>query len=227
LGGACSSGLQIEFDERTVIEESGEPVFPDVLRIGHVISVDVEQLDTTRHALGVSLRPVIEGPVTGIDAEAGLLEVMGETVEVGASVMIEDEGQGTTITLESIEEGDSVVVHGRRTADGAVLATYLGLRARSDLASVRGVVEPMDGSAEGIVLRIGRVRVATICGAEAPAGHWVQATGRWDVASASLADARLVEAPAGRSPAAELDSHPERKPGVRLHLDQWAPNPTR
>jgi hypothetical protein len=190
FGSLCINGVRVLLPEAAQLEREGERVDPKELRVGHVVSVEVADHGGTLSALRVSLRSAIEGPVTNVDPAEMWLEVMGQRVELIPDAVVEDEGWGEEVELESIRGGDFVVIHGLRDSEGGVLASYIGRRDTPGAASVRGLVEP--GSQP---MSIGGVPFSSPVGSEPLSGQWVIATGRWNPESKLLEDIRLEASP--------------------------------
>jgi hypothetical protein len=227
LSGDCMPGERIELDGSRVIDAQGSERALQDLRVGQVVGIETVAAGATLHAVRVSLDPLLEGPVTATDPLGGVIEVMGQRVEVGRFVPIEGQ-HGAPLTLPEINPGDSVIVHGMRLKDGSIVATWLARRAASDMARVHGFGKWDQAGAGSTRLSIGGVPVMPHDASPSVHGEWLSAVGHWDSVSASLADARVFEAMHHDSEAGSDElATAERILDVRVHLGRLPPTTTR
>ncbi len=219
----CAAGTGLALATGARIEEGLDERTASDLRVGHVAWIETEIDGDGAVATLVALRPIVEGPVDGIDLTARRIEVMGEQIDLAPGARVENEDDGRALDVGSIGLGDSVVVHGVRDGDGRIRATYVGLRARSPFARVQGIVAPDPTGEPGAGLRVGGVRIAATIEGVGPVGHWVEVRGRWDARSRALVDARVVESGRGQDESAPKGT----RSGSRLHLGQQVPVSTR
>ncbi len=220
IEGPCVRGEHLVFDEGTMIEDGGVMRPASALRVGQMLRVELAPAHGSSLVLRATTRPLLEGPMTTVDVEARIVEVMGEAFRVGEDVLIEAYPEGEALELEDLEPGDVISVHGVRAAGGSVVPSWLGRSGAPRSASVRGIALPVSGER----WRVGAVHVAAVEGPKPERGAWTELVGEWDAASGSLVHAQMASEArqeAVRAGRKEPDSV------VHLHLGRTIPTSTR
>jgi hypothetical protein len=125
---------------------NGEPGSVGSLHSGHIISIKgtVPENGGKPTAEEITLVSEVRGEVTGVDASAGTLTVLGQVIRVPAGV-------------SGLEPGMLVTVSGFADSEGIFNASSIDIEAVQALAQVKGVVQALDG--ERAVLRVGNLTV--------------------------------------------------------------------
>ncbi|HEY7641107.1 MAG TPA: DUF5666 domain-containing protein [Steroidobacteraceae bacterium] len=116
------------------------------LRVGHVVTVHGHH-DDNGHSTAdrIDFDDAVKGPVDSIDAAAGTLVVMGQTVLTDADTSFDDNIPGAS--LAGLNVGDIVEVSGMRRADGDIQATRIEAKPAGTAFEVTGVVSNVDTAA--------------------------------------------------------------------------------
>lgn len=114
------------------------------LRVGDVVRVTGRFDDglTTGTATSVTFDDNVEGPVQTIDATAGSLVVLGQTVKVSADTSFDDNIQPAS--LAGLAVGDIVEVSGLVMVDGSIEATRIEKKPAGGLFEVHGTISSLD-----------------------------------------------------------------------------------
>jgi hypothetical protein len=131
-----TTGATISIDDAPGLESD--------LRVGDVVRVTGRFDDnlTTGTATSVTFDDNVEGPVQSIDAAAGSLVVLGQTVKVTADTSFDNNIQPAS--LAGLAPGDIVEVSGLVMADGSIEATRIEKKPAGGLFEVRGTVSGLD-----------------------------------------------------------------------------------
>jgi hypothetical protein len=146
FGSVVVNGIHYDTDS-AVITMDGEPATQDDLRVGQVVSItaELEDGETRGTASRVDFDDNVEGPIASLDAAAGTLVVLGQTVVVDANTSFDDSIQPRS--LDGLAVGDFVEVSGLVMADGSVNATRIEKKAAGGELEVKGVVSDLDTNA--------------------------------------------------------------------------------
>jgi len=143
FGSVIVNGVRYSTTGATITVDDSPGVESD-LRVGQVVRISGE-LDvglTTGTASQVSFDDNVEGPVQSIDAVAGTLMVLGQTVRVGAGTSFDDNIQPAS--LAGLIVGDIVEVSGLVMADGSIDATRIEKKPAGELFEVHGTIAGLD-----------------------------------------------------------------------------------
>lgn len=112
------------------------------LHVGQVVTIVGSYQGTEGVAASISYDVNAEGPVTAVDAAAGTLVVLGQTVTTDTMTMLEG------FTLDTLTIGTRVEVSGYADGNGHILASYIGLddSDTSDL-ELHGEISQLDSAA--------------------------------------------------------------------------------
>lgn len=110
FGSVIVNGVRYDDSAATVVDDDGRVIERDRMRLGMQAEVQASAVETvggvaTASATAVTVRSDVIGPLESVDAGAGILVVLGQTVAVNAGTALEE-------TLAAFAPGDVVVVHG-------------------------------------------------------------------------------------------------------------------
>lgn len=143
FGSVIVNGVRYSTTGATITVDDSPGVESD-LRVGQVVSIS-GQLDaslTTGTATLIRFDDNVEGPVQSIDAVAGTLVVLGQTVRVGAGTSFDDNIQPAS--LAGLVVDDIVEVSGLVMSDGSVDATRIEKKPAGSLFEVHGTISSLD-----------------------------------------------------------------------------------
>lgn len=145
FGSVVVNGIHYDTDGATITVD-GAPATQADLRVGQVIQVTAELEDgaTTGTASSISFDDNVEGPIASIDAAAGVMVVLGQTVRIGPATSFDDSIQPRSI--EGLAVGDFAEVSGLVMADGSIDATRIEIDADGGELEVHGVVSALDAA---------------------------------------------------------------------------------
>lgn len=145
FGSVVVNGIHYETDD-AMITVDGEPATQADLRVGQVvlITAELEDGETTGTASSISFDDNVEGPIASIDAAAGALVVLGQTVRIGPATSFDDSIQPRSI--EGLTVGDFVEVSGLVMADGSIDATRIEIDGDGGELEVHGIVSALDAA---------------------------------------------------------------------------------
>lgn len=125
---------------------NGKPGTQADLRVGHVVTVHAHR-DDAGHSTAdrIDFDDAVQGPVDSVDAAAGTLVVMGQTVLTDADTSFDDNIPGGSLT--GLNAGDIVEVSGMRRADGDIQATRIEAKPAGTVFEVTGVASNVDTAA--------------------------------------------------------------------------------
>ncbi len=145
FGSVVVNGVHFDTTGAT-ISVNGQPATQDDLRVGQVVRIEAEMEHgaTVGTATSVTFDANVEGPIASLDAAAGVLVVLGQTVHVGADTSFDDSIQPRSIA--GLAVGDFIEVSGLVMADGSIAATRIEKRAAAGDLEVSGVVSNLDAA---------------------------------------------------------------------------------
>jgi hypothetical protein len=117
----------------------------DDLAVGHhvVVTGTIDDDNTNAVATTVDFNDNVEGPVTSVDAVAGIIVVLGQTVILGPDTSIDD---SCPATLDGLLSVAAVEVSGSVNADGAIVATRIECKSVLGEMEVTGTVSNLDAT---------------------------------------------------------------------------------
>lgn len=147
FGSVVVNGIHYETDDAAITVD-GEPATQADLRVGQVVRIvaELEDGETTGAATSVEFDDNVEGPIESIDVAAGVIIVLGQTVQVGASTSFDDSIEPRSI--EGLAAGDFVEVSGLVMSDGSIDATRIEKVAAGGEFEVHGVVAALDTASQ-------------------------------------------------------------------------------
>lgn len=149
LGSIVVNGVRFETLGATVHDADdpyGSTEYAAPIRLGTVVSVsgDVDDVKGTGSATRIRIVGGLRGTVSGVDLNAGTLNVGGQTVKVTGTTVFDSGLSG----LAALAAGSYVEVYGLPQADGSFTATRIEVRGNAS-GSVSGV------ALRGIVASVG------------------------------------------------------------------------
>ncbi|HKQ16299.1 MAG TPA: DUF5666 domain-containing protein [Steroidobacteraceae bacterium] len=122
---------------------NGKPGTQADLRVGDVVKIHGHR-DGAGNCTAdrIDFDDLVKGPVTSVDAAAGTLVVLGQTVLVDADTSFDDNIPGAS--LAGLAAGDIVEVSGMRRADGDIQATRIEAKPAGKIFEVTGVASAVD-----------------------------------------------------------------------------------
>jgi hypothetical protein len=143
FGSVVVNGIHYETDDAAITVD-GEPATQADLRVGQVVQIiaELEDGETTGTASAIHFDDNVEGPIASIDAAAGILAVLGQTVRIGPATSFDDSIEPRSI--DGLAVGDFVEVSGLVMTDGSIDATRIEIDADGGELEVHGVVAGLD-----------------------------------------------------------------------------------
>lgn len=134
------------------IKVDGNAAMQSDLKVGDVIEVSGHHDDSTGQDVADSIeyQPNVRGPVSAIDATAGTLVVLGQSVVVSADTFF---GDGIVpASLAGLAVNDIVEVSGMVAANGDIQATRIERKAAGSPFEVTGVAASTNGTAKTLMI---------------------------------------------------------------------------
>jgi hypothetical protein len=133
-----TAGAQISIDGQAATEAQ--------LGAGQIVSIQgsVNTDGTTGTANQVTFNGDVQGPVTQVDVSAGTFLVLGQTVKVTTSTLLDSSIQPSDIT--GFQLGTIVEVSGFADATGAIVASRVEIKSANANFQVRGVAQGLDAA---------------------------------------------------------------------------------
>lgn len=169
---------------------NGNPGTQADLRVGHVVTVHGHHDDNGNSTADrIDFDDLVKGPVDSVDAAAGTLVVMGQTVLTDADTSFDDNITGAS--LEGLNAGDIVEVSGMRRADGDIQATRIEAKPAGTVFEVTGVASSVDTAAHklnvnALVVDYSAASVRDFANGQPANGDLVEAKGNSVKASGEL-----------------------------------------
>ncbi|MFA6489038.1 MAG: DUF5666 domain-containing protein, partial [Sideroxydans sp.] len=85
----CINGLEVNYDDATRVSSNGQAAGIEKLAIGQVIAIDAMDAKNGMLAREIEILNAVEGPVTGLKVEGGLVEVMGQQVRLNDATRLD------------------------------------------------------------------------------------------------------------------------------------------
>ena len=136
----CVNGFEVHFDNGATVTVNGELADAKQLAVGQIIAVHAENSPRGLVTNSVAVLNALEGPVTDVLAEQGIVRVMGRTVRITA-----DSSLDGLSGLHDLKQGNLVRVGGYRNAQGEILATRIQLTQSLRESSAIGPISSVSG----------------------------------------------------------------------------------
>jgi hypothetical protein len=169
LGSVIVNGVRYDDSAATVLDDEDASRSREVLKLGMMVEIDASQMNHAA-ALGKALRirfgSEIVGPVDSVDAAAGTLVVLGQTVEIKPVTVFDDNLSGG---LAALTAGTVLEVHGLfDAATGRYVATRLEAKPGATFYKLRGMIANLDTAAQTFTLGGEVINYAGLIVAELP-----------------------------------------------------------
>jgi hypothetical protein len=148
FGSIFVNGIEFATDGASFTVDDNPGVESD-LSLGQVVTI-VGSLDdngSTGSADDVIVDDQVEGPIESIDATAGQIVVLGQTVTIDASTVFDD--RVAPPSIDGLQVGELVEVSGLRDAAGSIVATRIEPATAGGELEVHGTVSALD-TAHGV-----------------------------------------------------------------------------
>jgi hypothetical protein len=180
LGSVYVNGARYDTDAAAVTMDDS-PAQPLQLRVGQYIELKGHEHADGSHAADViRYHNVLEGPISSIDATAGTLVAIGQTVRITLDTVF---GDGIDLAaLEGLAVNDVIEVSGIVPTDGVVLATRVDMRPDGGPYDVSGYVTSVSVaehrfSINALVVDYGSANMEDFTAADPAVGDLVKVTG--------------------------------------------------
>jgi hypothetical protein len=117
FGSVCVNGIEIEYTAETpVSSDTNQKLAASSLQVGQVVDIIAEKNvgNGMPKAKNIEVRFPVQGPVTKINPDGRLINVMGKSVQLTGSQV-----------GNSIKVGDSIRVSGLQSSGGQIMATFI------------------------------------------------------------------------------------------------------
>ena len=200
FGSVIVNDVRYDDSTATVVDDDGSTLPAGSLALGAMVQVtggsigtDATDGSAVAKAFKVQITRAVVGPVTSVDAAAGRLVVLGQTVRTSASTVVDARLSGG---LSGLKVGNLVEVHGSYDARGAAfVATRIALAGSDDSWRVRGPVTTVDATSRTFQIGSQTYSYTAATGSDAlKAGAVVQVqvqagtSGSWQVKSPPKAE---------------------------------------
>jgi hypothetical protein len=132
----CINGLEVDYDDTTQVSSNGEVAGVGKLAVGQVIAIDAVGTSNSLRARKVDVLNAVEGPVTALRTDVGLVEVMGQKVRLNEATLY-----GGVNTIQEITLGMPLKVSGYRNAANEIVASRIDSAQEMQSNSIIGVIE--------------------------------------------------------------------------------------
>jgi len=176
FGSICVGGVEILYGRDTPVEVDGQPATTAHLGVGQVVEVVASGTGDEVTAGHIAVRHVVSGPVTRIDSERNVIEVVGQTVQLSPATRTEVGAADAAPAAGSFDVGSVVQVSGERRNDDTIVASRVTRGLAADAVRLSG---PVTRSAPGSLVVAG----VTVRAKHAPTlrvGEEVSVAGQWD-----------------------------------------------
>ncbi len=125
-GSITVNGVKYKTEDAQIFLDGTEVPDDSQLKVGMVVEIDGKINDdgTTGTATVVYFDDSVEGPVTSIDSDSLVIEVLGQTVIIDAQTFF-DNSSFVPANLSGVVIGDVVEVSGQLDAQGNITATHI------------------------------------------------------------------------------------------------------
>lgn len=160
---------------------NGKPGTQADLRVGHCVTIHAHRDGSGNSTADrIDFDDLVKGPVTSVDAAAGMLVVLGQTVLVDAETSFDDNISGAS--LAGLAAGNIVEVSGMRRADGDIQATRIEAKPAGTVFEVTGVASAVDTAAHklnvtALVVDYSAATVQNFPGGQPTNGDLIEAKG--------------------------------------------------
>lgn len=145
FGSVIVNGIRYD-TSGALFTKDGLSTTQDDLAVGHNVVVKgmIDDDNTNATATSVDFDDNVEGPVSSVDSDAGIIVVLGQTVILGPNTSIDD---SCPATLDDLLNVAAVEVSGSVDADGVITATRIECKSVLGEMEVTGTVSNLDAAA--------------------------------------------------------------------------------
>jgi len=169
FGSIIVNGVRYDDSAATVLDDDDGERSRGALKLGMMVEIDGAQMDRVSaagKALRIRFGSEIVGPVESVDASAGTLVVLGQTVETRARTVFDDSLGGGLATLAV---GTVVELHAFfDAANGRYVATRIEADSATSFYKLRGVIANLDSAAKTFTLGATQISYAGLLVADFP-----------------------------------------------------------
>ncbi len=161
----CVNGIEIHYNEQTLVSINGESSSTSSLAVGQVVSLTADSTPKGWNASKISTNDAVSGPVTkflGPDR----VEVLGQTVNIPSEAI-------PAMDSSNLAVGQHIRVQGTRLLNGEILATSATRAPNGPVVLTGAAQKQSDGT-----VRIGGVKVGNLPPQLVNSGQDVSVTGR-------------------------------------------------
>lgn len=169
FGSVIVNGVRYD-TSKAAFRIDGRPGTQNELEVGDVVTVTgtVASGGLTGAADTVTFDDNVEGPIAAIDAAAGTLLVLGQTVIVDEDTSFDDSIRPAS--LAGLAVGDVIEVSGLVASDGSIRATRIEQRTAAQELEITGVVASHDAAAKRFEINAQLVDYSAAMLADFPSG---------------------------------------------------------
>lgn len=171
FGSIIVNGVRYDDSVAAVLDDDDVSHGRDALKLGMMVAIDATQVDRAAgsgQALRIRFGSEIVGPVESVDAAAGTLRLLGQTVRITTTTVFDDSLGGG---LGALTVGRVLEVHALfDAASGQYVATRVEDDDDARRYRLRGTVANLDTTARSFTLGGALVSYAALPPAEVPAG---------------------------------------------------------
>ncbi|MEY3271827.1 MAG: hypothetical protein RLZZ341_728 [Pseudomonadota bacterium] len=171
FGSVIVGGVRFDDSKAAVTTEEGTALAAGALRLGMTVEVDGGRIDraaASALALRIRLNSELIGPVGAVDAAAGTLVVLGQTVLVTTSTVFDDTLSGG---LAALTAGRVVEVYGiPDPANARIVATRIEAEDAAPAYKLSGRIASLDTTARTFAINGQVVNYAGVPAAQVPPG---------------------------------------------------------
>lgn len=122
FGSICVNGVEVHYSDATPVLVDGQPSSASALAIGQTVLVHAADAGNAQaQARSIRVAEAAVGPLTTVDAQAGVFHVGGQAVRLDPATQF-GPGLGPDLA-RTASVGETLRVSGLRTASGAIAAT--------------------------------------------------------------------------------------------------------
>lgn len=170
FGSIIVNGIRFDDSSASVLDDDDNSHDRSELRLGMMVEVSGQGMDRaagSAHALRIRFGSEIVGPIDSINADAGTLVVLGQTVEITPTTVFDDSIAGG---LAGLAERDVIEVHAQFNAGtGHYIAKRVEAKPGATAFKLRGLVSNLDNTAKTFTIGSEVINYAGIAAADLPA----------------------------------------------------------
>jgi Domain of unknown function (DUF5666) len=127
----CVNGVEVHYDASTPVFDNGDSTQLSSLAAGKMVMLKADEVNGQLRARSIGMFDALVGPIDKLDIKNLQMEVMGQIVQLDEMTMQQ---------MRALSSGAMVRVSGHRLANGAIVATRVGVTNNKSLASTLGIV---------------------------------------------------------------------------------------